>query len=82
MKSTPGVKLTNLLQAASSYESVSHLLSLLAVWLCNFLAKEYWSKSMMLGKLTTGINFIYILCAAFSAINFLLPKKYQHKLQD
>ncbi len=40
-----GVNLTNILQAAFSYSSVFQSFSLLIVWLCIFLLKEYWRKS-------------------------------------
>ncbi len=43
---------------------------LLTVWLCNFLAKEYWrskDSSKMLLTLTTGVDFTNILCKAFKS---------------
>ncbi len=48
---------TNILEETFAYESVLHNFSLLKLWLCNFLAKEYRSKKVThknLVKLTTG----------------------------
>jgi len=50
-----------------SHESVLHSFSRIAVWLCNFLAKNISAKAArkMLMKLTTGVDFTNILSAAF-----------------
>ncbi len=43
----PGVNFTNILWAAVSCKSVLRSFSLITVWLCNFLMKEYWCKSCL-----------------------------------
>jgi len=43
----PGANFTNIFQAAFSYEIVLRSFSLLTVWLCKFLSKEYWRKSCL-----------------------------------
>jgi len=43
----PGVNLTKILQAAFLNKMVFQSFSLLTVWLCNFLAKEYGRKSYL-----------------------------------
>jgi hypothetical protein len=45
---TPGVKFTNILQAACWHKSVLHTFYLITVWLCIFLEKEYQHKSLTL----------------------------------
>jgi len=40
-----GVNLPNILRAAFSCKRVLRSFSLITVWLCNFLEKEYWRKS-------------------------------------
>ncbi len=42
---TSGVNLTNILRTAFSYKRVLLSFSIITVWLCNFLAKEYRQKS-------------------------------------
>jgi len=39
-----GINFTNILRAAFLYESALHSFSLITVWLCNFLRKEYCHK--------------------------------------
>jgi len=41
----PGVNFINILHAPFSYKSALHSFSIITVWLCNFLAQEYWRKS-------------------------------------
>ncbi len=46
-KVTTGVYFTNVLPAAFLYKRVLQTFSLLTVWLCNFLTKEYWRKNCL-----------------------------------
>jgi len=41
----PGVNFINILSAPFSNISIFQRFSLITVWICNFLAKEYWNKS-------------------------------------
>jgi hypothetical protein len=41
----PGVDFINNLRAAFLYESSLHSFYVLTIWVCNFLAKGFWSKS-------------------------------------
>ncbi len=52
----PGVNVTNILQAAFSYESFLCSFDVLTVWVCNFLAKDFGAKAAhkILVKLTPG----------------------------
>jgi hypothetical protein len=64
MKFLLGVNFIKILCKPVLYKSVLHSFSLVTVWLCIFLAKEYRGKKAarkMLIKLTTSVNFINIL---------------------
>ena len=41
----PGKDVTNILQAAFSFENVLHRFYVLTVWVCSLLAKGNWRKS-------------------------------------
>jgi len=78
-KSThPVVNFINILRTCFLYKSKLSSFSLVAVWLCNFLAPKYQQKSTckMLVKLTLVLSFINILWAAFLPI-FFCQKKLQ-----
>jgi len=51
MKLTAGVNFTNTLLVPfsnkSALQSLESFFSLITVWLCNFLVKEYWCKSCL-----------------------------------
>ncbi len=71
-KSThPVVNFINILRTCFSYKSKLSSFSLVAVWLCNFLASRYKQKSTckMLMKLTPIANFINVLRAAFALVD-------------
>jgi len=42
---TSAVNFTSILKAVFLYKSILPSISLLSVWLCKFLTKEYWRKS-------------------------------------
>jgi len=47
VKTAPSVNFINILCSNFSYESAFCCFSLIKVWLCDFLAKEYWCKSCL-----------------------------------
>jgi hypothetical protein len=52
------VNFTNILRAATSYQSCLCTFNVLTIWVCNFLAKGFWRKAAhkMLVKLTPGFK--------------------------
>jgi len=63
MKLTTGVNFINILLAHFLYERVLLSFSLIKVWFCIFLAKEYWhniAAHKMLMKLTTAVMQSYV----------------------
>jgi len=81
VKWLPVVNFINILFTNFLYKSASCSFSLVTIWLCNW-RKAAQSTSVrksickMLMKLTLGLNFINVLCTAFTLIGSKSVKRY------